>query len=885
MKPSHRPLPTCWQRCISLFAALLVAVVGMAQLSGVVVDATDGGPVPYATVQYKGNRVATKADGQGRFSIARHHGWRLTVSSVGYREQVLNIGPQTTSTMTVRLAPDNRRLGEVTVSSKKRSRYRRKDNPAVELMRKVIANKKKGDLKRHDFYRYQNYQKIMLGLNDLKPEHLDKGLFKKFPWLREQVDTSQYTDKLVLPLTVDEMVTEHLYRREPKTERTIVKGTKSSGVNDLFETGEILTHIMREVFADVDIYDDYIPLMRHKFSSPIGRDAIQFYRYYITDTVYVGADRCIHLDFVPNNQQDFGFRGQLYIIDDTTYQVKRCELHVPRSGDVNWVESMQCMQEFTRQDDGEWLLTIDDMTCELMITDFVQKAVVTRTTRLSDFSFAPLAKELFKGKNPMVVEAGSDRRSDAFWDEHRQVEFTKSERGMGSFLSHIEQLKGYKYAIFVLKALFENYLETGTRQHPSKFDVGPINTMVSQNFYDGLRLRLSGQTTANLNPHLFLKGYYAYGTRTHEHYYNSELTYSFTRKQYLPQEFPVNNLVFSSKRDVALPSDKYSLTDKDNVFTSLKVHDIDKMLMYNTQRVGYEYETPTHLRLSVDLKAEKITPIFRGERREESGERSVERGEWREESGERNVEWGEFSSFGTFNSPLRTTESTFGVRYAPQEKFMNTKQRRRLMNKDAWYVGVSHTVGFNHLLGGEYNYHFTELDCFRRTWLPMSWGRIDAWLRAGQQWSKVPWPLLPMPRANLSYVVDPRLFNMVNNMEFLNDRYASLMLTWEMGGKLFNRIPLLRHLKWREILELKCLWGTLSEKNNPFLSKNRGDRFLMAFPEGSYVMDGRKPYWEWAVGVQNIFSLIQIEYVHRVNYLDLPTAQKHGIRFVINPTF
>ena len=619
---------------------------------------------------------------------------------------------------------------------------------------------------------------------------------------------------------------------------------------------------MREVFADVDIYDDYILLMRHKFSSPIGRDAIQFYRYYITDTVYVGQDRCIHLDFLPNNQQDFGFRGQIYIIADTTYhyQVKRCELYIPRSSDVNWVESMQCMQEFAQQDNGEWLLTIDDMIVELMLTDWIQKGVVTRTTRKTDFSFDPLPDERFKKKNPMQFEAGSDNRSDEFWAEHRQVEFTKSEAGMGGFLDHLEKLKGFKYAIFVLKALFENYLETGTREKPSKFDVGPINTFISQNFYDGLRLRVGGQTTANLNPHLFAKGYYAYGTKTHENYYNAELTYSLTPKQYLPQEFPVNHFTLSSKRDVALPSDKFAVTDKDNVFSSFKVHDINKMLMYNTQRLAYEFETSTHWRFTADLKTERIDPI---------GELT-------------------FQPLAAGAEPLshmRYTESTFGIRYAPEEKFVNTKQHRRTMNKDAWYIQLQHSVGYDRLLGGQYNYNYTELEWFRRSWLPMSWGKIDTRLRIGQQWGQVPWPLLPMPQTNLSYIVTPMLFNMINNMEFLNDRYASLQLTWEMGGKILNRIPLLRKMKMREIIEFKTLWGTLSDKNNPFLAENLGSSKLMVFPENSFVMDGHKPYMEWAIGVQNILSLIQIEYVHHINYLDLPTASKHGIRLTITPTF
>ena len=847
-------------RALVLSVLLTMPLWVLAQISGVVVDAEDGGPVPYATVQYKGNRISAVADGNGRFRIERHNGWRLTISSVGYREQVVNVNPKTPAQFTVRLSSENRTLSEVTVKSKKKSRYSRKDNPAVELMRKVIANKKKSDLKSHDYYRYQSYQKIGLSLNDLKPETLEKGIFKRYPWLREQVETSQYTDKLTLPLTVDEMVTEQLWRKDPKAERTIVKGTKSSGVNDLFQTGEILTTVMRETFADVDIYDDYILLMRHKFSSPIGRDAIQFYRYYITDTVYVGADRCIQLDFLPNNQQDYGFRGQIYIIADTSYQVKRCELYIPRSSDVNWVESMQCMQEFSKQENGEWLLTIDDMIVELMLTDFIQKGVVTRTTRKTDFSFDPLPDSRFKKKNPLQIEPGSDSRSEAFWQEHRQVEFTKSEAGMSGFLTHLEQLKGFKYVIFGLKALIENYLETGTREKPSKFDVGPINTFISQNFYDGLRFRVGGQTTANLNPHLFAKGYMAYGTRHHEKYYNAELTYAIAPKQYLPQEFPVNNIIFSSKRDVALPSDKYGINDKDNVFASFKVHEIDKMFLYNTQRLAYEFETSTHWRFSGDLKTERIDPIG-------------------------SLELKPVALDAAPLSKMRYTESTFGIRYAPDEKFINTKQRRRTTNKDAWYVQLQHTIGYHGLLGGEYAYNYTELEWFRRTWLPMSWGKIDTRLRLGKQWNQVPWPLLPMPQANLSYIVHPQLFNMINNIEFLNDRFASLMLTWEMGGKIFNRIPLLRKLKLREILEFKALWGSLSERNNPYLQQNQSSTLLMNFPTNSYIMDGKKPYFEYAIGVQNILSLIQIEYVRRLNYLDLPTATKHGIRFTITPTF
>ena len=832
----------------------------VAQITGVVVDDNDGGPVPYASVMYKGNNIAASCDGNGRFTIGRHQGWRLTFSSVGYQSQVINVNPSTPSNLTIRLKSESRKLQEVTIKSKKRTSYSRRNNPAVDLIRKVIKAKKNNDIRQHDYARYENYRKISVSVNDLDNDDLQKGIFKQFPWLADHVEVSQYNDKLVLPLTVNETYSEHIYRKDPKREISRVLGKQSTGLNDLFQTGDMITILLKDVFADVNIYDDYILLLRHKFSSPIGRDAVQFYRYYITDTLYIGQDRCIQLDFVTNNQQDFGFRGRIFVIDDTTYQVKRCELTFPKQSDVNWVEGMQCMQEFTQQPNGDWILTIDDMIVELAITDFITKGLVTRTTRYRNFDFSPIADKEFKGRGDEETDPKAAYRDAAFWEQHRQVEFSASEQAMGTFLNRIEQQKGYKTVIFVLKALFENYLETGTRENPSKFDVGPINTMVSQNFYDGLRLRFGGQTTANMNPHWFLKGYYAYGTRHREHYYDAELTYSFRPCEYLPQEFPLRNISFSSKRDVALPSDKYIATDKDNIFSSFKVHDIDKMLMYNCQSVDFNYETLRHLCFSLKLKTEKVKPIG-------------------------NIA---FQPLNTKIAPLnsiRYTEVTAGLRLAPNERFYNTKQRRRTLNKDAWYAQLTHTMGLNHFIGGQYRYNFTEAELYRRTWLPMSWGRIDLRLKAGAQWNQVPYPLLIMPQANLSYILSYTSFSMINNMEFLNDRYASLMLCWEPGGKIFNRIPLFRKLKWREIAEFKSLWGHLTEKNNPWAVSNTGSPLLMHFPSGSTVMDWKRPYFEYAIGIQNIFKLIQIEYVHRINYLNLPMAQKHGIRFLIVPTF
>ena len=841
----------------SLFVWMVHAT--FAQITGEVVDANDGGPVPYASVSYRGNSVAVSCDGEGRFSIPRHQGWAMTISAVGYVPHVINVTSSTPKHLVVRLSQESQRIQEVTVKSKK-AKYSRKNNPAVELMRKVIAQRKHNHLKNHDYYQFNNYQKITFGLNDLTPATIGQGIFKKNQWLLNQVEVSPYNNKLVLPISVEETVSQEYYRKSPEVERKVIMGQSSKGVNDLFQTGDILNAVLKDVFADIDIYDDQIRILRHAFTSPIGRDAIAFYRYYITDTVYVGNDRCYHLDFTPNNQQDFGFRGQLYIMADSSYQVRRCQLTIPSTSEVNWVENMQCLQEFVQMDNGEWVLGIDDMFVELMMTDFLQKAMVVRNTRRTGFSFDPLPEQVLKGNKQVVKDPYAEMRDDGFWAQYRQVELTRSESSMDKFIKGMEQMKGFKYIIFAMRALFENYVETGTKEHPSKVDIGPINTIVSQNFYDKWRLRASAQTTANLHPHLFLKGYYARGMESRQNYYNGEVTYTFNRPEYLPREFPKQAITFQSMRDVAMPSDKFVTTDKDNVFTSFKVTDIDKMFLYNRQAFNFEYEKEWGIKYFVEAKTEKVEPIGSMELKRLSDQALL--------------------------SSVRYTETTMGIRLAPGESYVNTKQRRHVLNKEATVMELKHTMGFNGLLGGHYDYNFTEASFFKRIWLPMAWGKLDTHVKAGVQWNQVPYPLLIMPAANLSYILQRETFNLINNMEFLNDRYASLMIDWDMSGKLFNRIPLLRHLKWREWIGVKCLWGGLSDKNNPLLPQNSNSAVLMEFPDGAYnIMDSHKPYWEASVGIHNIFRILQIQYVRRLSYLDRPSVSKQGIRVLINVTF
>lgn len=834
----------------------LAQVMSAQTIKGVVVDEETGDTIPKTGVQYKNSNISTACDKNGFFTIERRNDEYLTFSAVGYKTLSILIGPNTPSEMRITLKSETKRLNEVTIKAK-RGKYSRKNNPAVELMKRVIAAKKRTDLSNHDYYQFNKYQKLTFAINDISPAQLENEKTQKKQWLINQIEVCQYNNKLILPLSVDETVTQNLFRKDPKNEKTIVLGQNTTGVNDLIQTGDVLNTVIKDVFTDVDIYDDQIRLLQYPFTSPIGKDAIDFYRFYIVDTLYVDNDECYHLQFVPNNQQDFGFRGELWVLTDTTLHVKKCKLTLPKKTDVNFTDNLSILQEYTKLPNGEWALTTDDMIVEMSVAKFMTKFIVIRTTRMSNYAFNKIPDREFKGKAKIKYDPNSKMRDDDFWATNRMVHLTNGESSMSSFITGLSNTKGFKYILFGLKALIENFVETGKKSY---VDIGPINTMISTNFIDGLRTRLSAQTTANLSPHFFLSGYYARGWKSHKDYYKGQLTYSFNKKEYMPWEFPKRTITFTSTYDVCSPSDKFMPTDKDNVFTAFKWTEVDKMMFYNRQELAFEYEQYWGLKTTVKLKTEEneacgslyFKPLAA------NGGASVNR--------------------------IRTTEASFQLRYSPGETYVNTKQRRLRVNFDPPVFTISHTVGVKGVLGGDYDYNLTEASIYKRFWLN-SWGKLDVSVKGGVQWNKVPFPLLIMPAANLSYIVEDETFNLINNMEFLNDRYASLDVSWDLNGKLFNRIPLIKKLKWREWLGIRCLWGTLTDKNNPTLERNAVDPVLMQFPEGSYIMDPKRPYIELVAGIHNIFKLLHVEYIHRLNYNNLPTATKNGVRIMIRLTF
>ena len=491
------------------------------------------------------------------------------------------------------------------------------------------------------------------------------------------------------------------------------------------------------------------------------------------------------------------------------------------------------------------------MIAEMHMNKLLQDLLVVRNTRITDYAFDPLPKMLFKGKAKVRHDMDAMNRDEAYWNKYRQVGLTKSESSMDSFIHRMENSKGFKYIIFGVKALMENYVEIGSGGkdgRKSLFDLGPINTFLSNNYVDGVRLRLAARTMAALNPHFFWDGYGAYGTKSHNWYYGHLFTYSLNKKKNSPFEFPMRKFVFEIGHDITSPSDDNLLHNKDNFFMTIRATTQDQMYLYQRQKFSFVYETDWGLRFDAGMR-------------------------WQSNRTVGNLHYFKVNT-GEEVKKIRTTEASVGIDYNPGVTYVNTKQQRLPINLDSPELTLRHSMGLDGFMGGQYQSNLTTLGIYKRQWLG-SFGYVDFNIVGKMQWNKVPFTMLVQPPVNLSIFEQEATISMMKDWEFLSDRQLFWSVAWDMNGKLLNRIPLIKKLKWREYVAVKGVWGQLTDKNNPV--KNTSDDVIFKFPNNSYTF-GNTPYWEVVAGVHNIFKFFGIDYVRRINYLNHANVDKWGIR-------
>lgn len=820
------------------------------RLRGEVVDSISGAPIPFARILMSLSDRAELTDDYGRFdfTVSDRVG-TIEVSAMGYAPK--QISATSTSDIIVKLNPSGVMLDNVTVRPRK-ERYSKKNNPAVDFAKAIKNAGEKTDPRRHNYYDYNKYERITMSLNKISPDDKKNLILKRFDFLRSGIDTSEITGHPYLPLSVREKSSKVIYRRTPESTKEIVEGKKTVGLDRMSGTDNAES-LYEDLLREIDLYQADIPLMQYRFVSPLSPIAPDFYRFYLTDTVALGPDTCIVLSFVPRTPESFGFTGKIYVDKgDTTMFVRKLTMNVSKSINLNFIEQLYINQEFDRAPDGSRLKTRDDLIVEMSVIDGTQGMSLRRNTAYTNHSFEEKHYMLpyFSQFGSVIEQPEADKVNELFWQYKRLIPLSEGERNTERMTRSLRSTPLFYWSEKIVRAFFSGYIHTG---NPSKFDIGPINTTYSYNTLEGTRLRFGGMTTANLSRRLFAKGYGAYGFRDHKWKYMAEVEYSFNDKKYHAREFPIHSLRLTHLYDVDMIGQHYEFTNMDNMFLSLKRMEDRQITYHRVSTAEYNLELRNNLSFHAELSHQRqiASPYM-------------------------NFTDGHGHSY----SHYVQTKMKFRIRFAPGEKFMQTSGTRIPINLDAPVFSLTHTVSPKGFLGSRFTVNHTELSMQKRFWFS-AFGYTDIILRGGHVWSRVAYPDLCIPNANLSYTIQPESFALLNPMEFVNDSYALWDMTYYANGAIFNYIPLLKRLKIREVVCFKGFFGTLSDRNNPSLNPS-----LFRFPTDASVsvLSPGRPYMEFSAGIDNVFKVLRVDYVWRLSYRDAPNISRGGVRIALHVT-
>ena len=849
------------KKIVFLLASLFTVWIANGQntiIKGVVTDSITGERLPYVSLIVKGTTIGTATDGDGNFSFSALTDVKnLEVSYLGYDTKEVKVIPGKTNNLKIKLAPNGITLNEVVVKPKK-EKYSKKENPAVKFVKQVIASRESNDPRNHDYFQYDQYEKMVFAMNDYHPKPKKNGKPGKFDFLIDFVDTLD-VGTTILPVSEKEKVESVYYRKEPKSEKRIVKGNKSSGVDEIFSRDGI-QQFLNEVFREVDIFKNDIPLFLQRFVSPLSTIGPNYYKYYLLDTLNVNGQKCVDLGFVPFNSETFGFTGHLFVTLDSTFFVQKAILNVPKDINLNFVSGMTIEQTFERTPDSTRIITKDDINVNFKLSEKSKGMYARRLNIYSNHSFdEPDAERalVFKESAPVITLKDAYQQSEDFWTSNRPEEaIKKNPNSVEKLMAKFRSVPIFYITEKVVSVLVSGYIPTNKDPLKSKFEFGPMNTAISGNAIEGARFRVGGTTTTAFSRNLFFDGYMAYGTKDEKLKYDALVEYSFNDRKEYRKEFPLNSIRLEYMYDINQLGQQYMYASKDNMFLAWKRQKDTRATYLRQAELTYYHEHYNGLAYGAVIR----------NRREYATEYAV------------------FDRIGPDGaiSPVKSydmTELELKFRYAKDEKFYQTRNLRYPITFDALIFNFSHVMAKKDLLGSSYDYHRTDIGIQKRFWFS-AFGYVDLITKAGKVWNKVPYPLLILPNANLSYTIQPESYTNMNAMEFISDEYASWDLTYYMNGNLLNRLPLVKKLKWREVFCFRGLWGHLTDKNNPM----NGGEGLYLFPNGSYTL-GKAPYMEASIGIENIFKFLRLDYVWRLNYRDHPGIQTKGVRFMMRMSF
>jgi hypothetical protein len=833
-----------------LFLLLLSTLKVLAQsttVTGVITEAKSGAPLEDVVVFFPGTNVGTTTDAAGKYRISidgspsmvrfTYTGYRTVTRKIDAGTQIVN----------VQLAEDSRTLKEIVVKPGKQARYRNKNNPAVELIREVISHK---DGNRPDFYSYlsyQEYEKLQFAISN-SPEKMRKNiLLRKYKFMSGGVDTTTLEGKAILPLFMQENLSQIYYRRKPERTMRQIIAEKRVSFDPTFIDNDGFTSYLKHVYQPVDIYDANIPIATNQFLSPISDLSPTFYKFYIIDTTMLNGFPLIELAFAPRNKADFLFQGRMYVTLDGHYAVQKLDMQVNKQVNLNWVKSLHIQQEFEQSPDKRYHLAKSKLSADFGLTKSGDGGLYgERTVSYKQYEIpGSLADSLFKGES-VTHRAAADKKDDQFWEQNRHDSLSASERLVYENVDSLQNTKSFKRILNITTLVLAGY----TKASPY-FEIGPVNTFYSFNPVEGFRARIGGRTTTNFSKSVYFETYGAYGFKDEKWKYYVGGVYSFNNRSIY--QFPTNKLSANFQRDMKIPGQELQFIQEDNIFLSFKRGVNDKWLYNDIYNIDYLHEYNNHFSYKIGYK------------------------NWKQQAAGGLQYLNDKSGVASL-AGLTTSEFSLELRWAPHEEFYQSKLYRIPLPNRYPVFTVRGIVGVKGFLNGEYNYQNLSANIYKRVYLSQL-GFADIVLEGGYIFGKVPFPLLDIHRANQSYSYQLQSYNLMNFLEFVSDHYASVQVDQCFNGFFLNKIPLIKRLKFREYVSAKVLTGGLRSENTP----SHGDDALYRFPTDAAGATStfslqQQPYVEGSVGVGNILKFFRVDVVRRFTYLNNPNVSSTGVR-------
>jgi hypothetical protein len=828
----------------------LTVAFAQTTIQGTVTDASTGEGIPGVSIFLPNTSQGTSTDSSGRYILTfTGSATQIQFNALGYKPVFKSLPQGTPLTIDVELEEDAQILDEVTISEK--GRYRNRDNPAVELIRKVIEHKKANRLSRFDYASFEVYEKIMMAISDVPKFITNNALTRGYRFAFENIDTTLVPGRSLLPIYLEENLS-HRYRRlHPKAEKTIVTANKKTELDKRYINNENIETYFKFLHSDVDIYENNILILNKPFLSPTADAAPLFYKFFITDTISNAEGKFVELTFVPRNNEDRLFSGKLQVTLDGNYGIRRADIWIDHQANLNWVNDVTVSLRFHRHNNGVYLLAHSDVKINFGLFEGKRGAFGQRTLVYSNYNTdTAIPASTFSGQQ-LIKLADATQQTENQWKNERPLPLTEAETKTYINLDSLQHNKSFRRTLRVGYLVAQSYINAG----PIEF--GPLEYSYSFNDLEGSRIRLSGRTTRQFSEKLYAEAYGAYGFRDDRFKFFTGVAHTLNGKRI--GEYPAHYLHITYQQDAREPGQLLGFRNGDSFSRSFRSGDQDKWSYHNQFKINHVVEFGNHVTLQTFFSSQRQAPAAKlffiaGQ----TGQDTLK--------------------------ALQTSEIGVDLRWAPNEEFFQRNLERSPIINEYPVFNLRYNLGVNGVFGSEYSYHALRLDIFKRVFLSQL-GLADVTFGTGYIFGTVPFPLLDIPNASKTYMLAPDSYALLNNLEFVSDQYIKLAVEYRPHGFFFNKIPLLKKLKIREVTGFKLLYGNVRPENRP--GDNPNVFLLPRDQQGNpttFTLE-RKPYMEASAGVENILNVLRIEYVRRLSYLNHPNIDKGGIRFSLKVDF